>query len=158
MPCHRRRHDGPECSLVAAVIYLSKILRTYPVSAPSSRLKNVAQKRKNRHLSPARVKDLWFPDHHRPRLQRMRLLPEHAVKLVVFSAGDVERCPLAGVLLASASLACMTFGAILQKRLKQQPVDVLPLQNVVGLTLSMLFVPFEPVAFVPSADFLVALL
>jgi hypothetical protein len=88
----------------------------------------------------------------------MRLLPEHAVKLVVFSAGDVERCPLAGVLLASASLACMTFGAILQKRLKQQPVDVLPLQNVVGLTLSMLFVPFEPVAFVPSADFLVALL
>lgn len=86
------------------------------------------------------------------------LLALGGLSLVVFSAGDVERFPLVGVLLASASVACMTFGAILQKRLKQQPVDVLPLQNVVGLTLSMLFVPFEPMTFVPSADFLLALL
>lgn len=78
--------------------------------------------------------------------------------LVVFGADDFERFPAAGLLFASASLGCMTFGAILQKRLKQQPIDVLPLQNAVSLALCMLFVPFEPVTFVLSAGFLVPLL
>jgi drug/metabolite transporter (DMT)-like permease len=95
-------------------------------------------------LTPARVGGL--------------LLALGGLSLVVFAAGNAERFPLAGVLLGSAALACMTIGAILQKRLRQQPTDVLPLQNVIGLMLAMLFVPFEPIAFVPSVDFLIPLL
>jgi drug/metabolite transporter (DMT)-like permease len=86
------------------------------------------------------------------------LLALGGLSLVVFAAGNAEHFPLAGVFLGSAALACMTIGAILQKRLRQQPTDVLPLQNVVGLMLAMLFVPFEPITFVPSVDFLIPLL
>jgi drug/metabolite transporter (DMT)-like permease len=86
------------------------------------------------------------------------LLALGGLSLVVFAAGKAERFPLAGVLLGSAALACMTIGAILQKRLKQQPTDILPLQNVVGLVLAMLFVPSEPITFVPSLDLLIPLL
>ncbi len=86
------------------------------------------------------------------------LLTSGSLYPVVFAAGSAKRFPLAGVLLGAGALACMTTGAILQKRLKQQPIDVLPLQNVVGLVPAMLFVPFEPVRFVPSVDFLIPLL
>ncbi|MFT4437072.1 DMT family transporter [Caballeronia sp. 15715] len=97
-----------------------------------------------RRLTPARLGGL--------------LLALGGLSLVVFAAGSAKRFSLAGVLLGAGALACMTTGAILQKRLKQQPIDVLPLQNVVGLVLAMLFVPFEPVRFVPSVDFLIPLL
>lgn len=86
------------------------------------------------------------------------LLALGGLSLVVFAAGNAERFPLAGVLFGAAALACMTIGAILQKHLKQQPIDVLPLQNLVGLVLSMVFVPFEHVAFVPSVDSLIPVL
>ncbi|QIE27194.1 EamA-like transporter family protein (plasmid) [Caballeronia sp. SBC1] len=92
-----------------------------------------------------------------PRLGGL-LLALGGLSLVVFGAGNAERYPMTGVLFGSASLACMTIGSILQKSLKQQPTDVLPLQNVVSLTLAMLFVPFQPITFVPGLGFLLPLL
>lgn len=64
--------------------------------------------------------------------------------LVVRGAGEAGDFPAMGLLFASASLVCMTIGAILQKRLKQAPIDVLPLQNAVSLALCVLFLPFQP--------------
>lgn len=66
------------------------------------------------------------------------------LSLVVLGAGKIGSFPAMGLLFASASLGCMTCGAILQKRLKQQPVDVLPLQNAVSLVLCVLLLPFQP--------------
>lgn len=49
-----------------------------------------------------------------------------------------------GMTFALLALVCMTMGAIAQKRIKQGPIDVLPLQNFIGLVLCALFAPFEP--------------
>jgi len=49
-----------------------------------------------------------------------------------------------GMLLALLSLGCVTFGAILQKRIGQAPQQVLPLQYMASLLLCLLFVPFRP--------------
>jgi drug/metabolite transporter (DMT)-like permease len=38
----------------------------------------------------------------------------------------------------------MTLGAILQKRVRQAPMDVMPLQYAVSLALCLLFAPFQP--------------
>lgn len=42
-----------------------------------------------------------------------------------------------GIALALGALASITAGAIMQKRIVQEPMDVLPLQNFVGLLLSL---------------------
>lgn len=49
-----------------------------------------------------------------------------------------------GMLLALLALGCVTFGAILQKRIGQAPQQVLPLQYMASLLLCLLFVPFRP--------------
>lgn len=64
--------------------------------------------------------------------------------LVARGAGEAGEFPAMGMLFACASLGCMTFGAILQKRLKQAPIDVLPLQNTVSLALCVLLLPLQP--------------
>jgi drug/metabolite transporter (DMT)-like permease len=46
---------------------------------------------------------------------------------------------------ALAALLCMTSGAMLQKRVRQAPMDVMPLQYFVSLALCLLFVPFQPI-------------
>jgi drug/metabolite transporter (DMT)-like permease len=78
--------------------------------------------------------------------------------LVVLHGGAALSIPASGMLLALASLGCMTVGAILQKASRQAPIDVLPLQNAVGLLLCAALAPFEPLAFAPSVNVLVPVL
>ncbi|MGH8815554.1 MAG: EamA family transporter, partial [Achromobacter pestifer] len=59
---------------------------------------------------------------------------------------------------AFAALACMTAGAILQKRIKQVPMDVMPLQYAVSLALCLLFVPFQPIQASFNVGFIVPLI
>ena len=46
---------------------------------------------------------------------------------------------VAGLLFALAALACITTGALLQKRIKQSPLEVLPLQYAVTVSVCLLF-------------------
>ncbi|RJL71946.1 DMT family transporter [Acinetobacter radioresistens] len=48
-----------------------------------------------------------------------------------------------GILFALIALLCMTFGAILQKKIQQNPIDVLPLQYAISLVACLFLVPFE---------------
>jgi drug/metabolite transporter (DMT)-like permease len=77
---------------------------------------------------------------------------------LVVGGASAQQVPLAGLAYALAALACMTVGAIGQKRLNQAPIDVLPLQNAVSLVLCTGFAAAQPVAFVPSVPGIVALL
>jgi drug/metabolite transporter (DMT)-like permease len=86
------------------------------------------------------------------------LLALSGLCLVVLGAGKIGNFPAMGLLFAFASLGCMTFGAILQKRLKQRPIDVLPLQNAVSLALCVLFLPLQPSNIVLNAGILLPLL
>ncbi|MGO4325887.1 DMT family transporter [Cupriavidus sp. 2TAF22] len=78
------------------------------------------------------------------------------VTVVSESIGQARLSPL-GMGFALAALACMTIGAILQKSIRQAPLDVLPLQYGAGLALCLLFVPFQPLAVTPAAGFIVSL-
>lgn len=50
----------------------------------------------------------------------------------------------AGLACAFAALGCVTAGTLLQKRLQQSPLDVLPLQYAVALALCVLLLPLAP--------------
>ncbi|HEY9272431.1 DMT family transporter [Achromobacter sp.] len=65
--------------------------------------------------------------------------------MVVYQSIGMARFSAAGMVYALAALLCMTSGAMLQKRLRQTPMDVMPLQYVVSLALCLLFVPFQPI-------------
>ena len=62
-----------------------------------------------------------------------------------------------GLLFALGAVGCMTFGAILLKGVKQAPIEVLPLQYGMGLLLCILFVPFAPMKFELTTNFLIPL-
>jgi drug/metabolite transporter (DMT)-like permease len=64
--------------------------------------------------------------------------------LVVYQSIALARFSVAGVVFAFAALASMTAGAILQKRIRQAPMDVMPLQYAVSLALCLLIAPFQP--------------
>lgn len=78
--------------------------------------------------------------------------------LVVYQSVILVRFSLAGVGFALGALGCMTVGAIMQKRIRQSPAEVLPLQYVASLVLCLPFAAFQPVAFGPTWEFLVPLL
>ncbi len=59
---------------------------------------------------------------------------------------------------AFAALGSMTAGAILQKRVRQAPMDVMPLQYAVSLALCLVFVPFQPIHVEWRIGFIVPLL
>ncbi|SAL33673.1 multidrug DMT transporter permease [Caballeronia sordidicola] len=86
------------------------------------------------------------------------LLALSGLCLVMLGAGKVGSFPIVGLLFASASLGCMTFGAILQKRVKQQPIDVLPLQNAVSLMLCVMLLPLQPSSIALNTGLLLPLL
>lgn len=73
--------------------------------------------------------------------------------LVVYQSLVVSRFAPVGMLFALGALACMTSGAILQKRVQQSPTEVLPLQYAVTLVACLLFAPFQPVEFEKSLGF-----
>jgi len=65
--------------------------------------------------------------------------------MVVYQSIGMARFSAAGMAYALAALLCMTSGAMLQKRVRQAPMEVMPLQYVVSLALCLLFVPFQPI-------------
>jgi drug/metabolite transporter (DMT)-like permease len=78
--------------------------------------------------------------------------------MVVADSLLLARLSLAGALCALASLASMTVGAILQKRITRAPAEVLPLQYGASLVACLLCLPFQPFAFDASLAFAVPLL
>lgn len=65
--------------------------------------------------------------------------------MVVYQSLIVARFSVLGMSFALGALVCMTGGAILQKRVKQAPAEVLPLQYGMSLLLCLAFVPFQPI-------------
>ncbi|WP_025136399.1 DMT family transporter [Achromobacter sp. DH1f] len=78
--------------------------------------------------------------------------------MVVYQSIGMARFSVAGMVFAFAALASMTAGAILQKRVRQAPMDVMPLQYAVSLALCLLFVPFQPIRVEWNIGFIVPLL
>ncbi|HYF18717.1 MAG TPA: DMT family transporter [Ramlibacter sp.] len=72
------------------------------------------------------------------------LLSLAGLVLVVFDSLVVSRLPAAGIGWALAALSCVTAGSILQKRLAQPTLQVLPLQYAVSLALCTLLLPWQP--------------
>lgn len=97
-----------------------------------------------RRLSPLRLGGLLLA------LCGLALVVHHSLAVARFSA--------AGMGFALAALACMTTGAILQKRIGQAPSEVLPLQYGVSLLLCLAVAPFQPFEVQASLGFLVPLL
>ncbi|WP_088140865.1 DMT family transporter [Achromobacter xylosoxidans] len=79
-----------------------------------------------------------------PRLAGL-LLALCGLVMVVYQSIGMARFSAAGMAYALAALLCMTSGAMLQKRVRQAPMDVMPLQYLVSLALCLLFVPFQPI-------------
>ncbi|MCY1518393.1 EamA-like transporter family protein [compost metagenome] len=87
-------------------------------------------------------------------LARGQLLPPRGERLHVALTGLLlARLSVAGVSCGLASLACMTVGAILQKRITRAPAQVLPLQYGASLAACLLCLPFQPFAFEVSLAF-----
>lgn len=63
-----------------------------------------------------------------------------------------------GMAYALVALACVTMGTILQKRMPQDPADVLPLQYVIGFVLCLAIAPFQPWRVEITAGLVMALL
>lgn len=78
--------------------------------------------------------------------------------LVVYQSLIVARFSFYGIIFALLALACMSIGAILQKKIHQSPSEVLPLQYGVSLLLCLLFIPFQPFEFQPVLGFIIPLL
>jgi drug/metabolite transporter (DMT)-like permease len=62
--------------------------------------------------------------------------------LVVLDSALRARTGWTGLACAFAALTCITFGTLLQKRLAQSPLDVMPLQYAVALVLCLGLLPF----------------
>ncbi|WP_191578955.1 DMT family transporter [Achromobacter insolitus] len=78
--------------------------------------------------------------------------------LVVYQSIALTRLSVAGIAYACAALASMTGGALLQKRVQQPPMDVMPLQYAISLVLCLLFAPFQPLHADWSVGFIVPLI
>jgi drug/metabolite transporter (DMT)-like permease len=78
--------------------------------------------------------------------------------LVVHNSLVAARFSTEGMGFALGALACMTAGAIRQKRIGQAPSDVLPLQYAVSLLLCLAVAPFQPFEVSAGIGFLVPLL
>lgn len=86
------------------------------------------------------------------------LLALGGLVLVVYQSLVLTRLPGLGMAFALGALLCTTFGALLQKRIRQAPAQVLPLQYLVTLLLYLLVLPTQPFHFEWSPDFLIPLL
>jgi len=86
------------------------------------------------------------------------LLSLSGLVLVVYQSLILAKLSTLGTVFALGALLCMTFGAMMQKRIQQAPAEVLPLQYLVTLLLYLCFVPFQPFHFDRNPGFLVPLL
>ncbi|ROR09847.1 DMT family transporter [Erwinia sp. JUb26] len=98
------------------------------------------------------------------RLQGMRLcgllIALAGLVLMVWQSLIASRLPFSGVACALAALGFMTFGTIMQKKNRQSPAEILPMQYGISLLLCLFLLPTETVhlrlnaAFITSALFL----
>ena len=86
------------------------------------------------------------------------LLALGGLTLVVLESLLAARFSLLGISLTLAALGCITLGSIFQKGLQQAPMDVLPLQYLIGLLLCMVFMPFQPFEYELTVGFIVPLI
>lgn len=79
------------------------------------------------------------------RMQGLRLaglmLALSGLILLVWRSLAASHLPVSGVIFALAALLFMTFGAIMQKKIRQSPADVLPLQYGISLMLCVCLLP-----------------
>ena len=96
------------------------------------------------------------------RLQGIRLLglllALAGLVLLVWRSLAASQMAVSGIIFALAALLLMTFGAILQKRSRQAPVDVLPLQYLVSLLLCLFMAPVSGFYVHFSAGFIIPVL
>lgn len=78
--------------------------------------------------------------------------------MVVYQSIGLARFSPGGMGFALGALACMTGGAIMQKRIQQSPAEILPLQYAASLLLCLPFAAFQPLSFELSVGFLIPLL
>ncbi len=86
------------------------------------------------------------------------LLALAGLMLVVYQSLVLAKLSVPGMSFALGALLCMTFGAMLQKRIRQAPAEVLPLQYLATLFLYLCLAPFQPFHFEASVEFLIPLL
>ncbi|HCB1498800.1 EamA-like transporter family protein [Klebsiella oxytoca] len=96
------------------------------------------------------------------RLQGTRLLgllvALAGLVLLVWRSLSASQMAVSGILFALAALLLMTFGAILQKRSRQAPIDVLPLQYTVSLLLCLMMTPVSGFYISFSVGFIIPVL
>ncbi len=78
--------------------------------------------------------------------------------LVVYQSIGMARFSITGMLFALAALGSISIGAILQKKVNQAPMEVLPIQYGVTIVLCLAFTPFEPIKFEFNLAFIIPLL
>lgn len=76
--------------------------------------------------------------------------------LVVYERIGLAGLSWGGMLCGLMALASITLGAIMLKRIRENPLGTLPLQYLAGLLLCSVFVPFQPFRVDWSLGFLVA--
>ena len=96
------------------------------------------------------------------RLQGRRLsgllLALAGLVLLVWRSLAASPMATVGILFALAALLLMTFGALWQKRSRQSPADVLPLQYAVSLGLCLLIAPVSGFRFTVNAGLIIPVL
>ncbi|WP_257965136.1 DMT family transporter, partial [Klebsiella quasipneumoniae] len=78
--------------------------------------------------------------------------------LLVWRSLAASPMAMTGILFALAALLLMTFGALWQKRSRQSPADVLPLQYAVSLGLCLLIAPVSGFRFTVNAGLIIPVL
>lgn len=94
---------------------------------------------------------------HKTKFFGLSIALSGLVFLVWDSLSAAHIAPI-GIGLALIALACMTFGAILQKDIHLHPAEVLPLQYMIGLLCCLLMLPFEQIHFTFNFHFIIAVL
>ncbi|HCU2165350.1 TPA: DMT family transporter [Klebsiella quasipneumoniae] len=91
------------------------------------------------------------------RLQGL-LIALAGLVLLVWRSLAASPMAMTGILFALAALLLMTFGALWQKRSRQSPADVLPLQYAVSLGLCLLIAPVSGFRFTVNVGLIIPVL
>lgn len=85
------------------------------------------------------------------------LLALAGLALVVYQSLVQAKLSGLGLGFAFASLLCVTFGAMLQKRIQQAPSEVMPAQYLATLVVYLCIAPFQPFHFETNLNFFIPL-
>ena len=77
---------------------------------------------------------------------------------LVWNSLSISSISPLGIFLALIALLCMTFGAILQKEIKQYPAAILPVQYAIGLLICLLILPFEQITLNITSELIISIL